>query len=282
MLVVGPVGTAAASVIVRCKNEARTLGATLDALERQTTRAEIIVIDSGSTDGSRELAAGRCDRLLDMAPESFTYGRALNLGASVASAPIHFACSAHCYPREDWVERSLAHYRREDVAGTNGIQTFADGTIVREVFYQDSAHATSNADWGFSNHASSWRGSVWERFPFDERLDYAEDREWSWRVTAAGYVIAFDPALFVGLSHSWQGARNTFERRRRAARALRAFAPMPRYTARDALAEWWRDIPADGHSPAFHRLNPVRMAGLAGKWSGYRAALEGAWRDPAS
>ena len=272
-------GAAAASVIVRCKNEARTLGATLDALERQTVRPEIVFIDSGSTDGSRELARGRADRMLDIAPGSFTYGSALNLGAGTASAPIHFACSAHCVPRDDWVERSLAHYERDDVAGTNGIQTFADGSPVNEVFYQDAAHARSNPDWGFSNHASSWRASVWERFPFDERLDYAEDREWSWRVTGAGYVIAFDPALWVGLSHSWQGIRNVYQRRRRAARAVRAFAPVPAYTARDALAEWWRNTPADGHSRAFHRLNPGRMAGLAGKWSGHRGAVEGAWID---
>jgi rhamnosyltransferase len=265
-------------VIVRCKNEARTLGATLDALERQTVRPEIIVIDSGSTDGSRELAAGRCDLLLDIEPESFTYGRALNLGARTAAAQVHFACSAHCVPHEDWVERSLAHYGREDVAATNGIQTFADGRLVREVFYQDAMHARQNAYWGFSNHASSWRASVWADFPFDERLDYAEDREWSWRVTAAGFVIAFDPALWVDMSHSWTGARNVFQRRRRAARALRAFASMPSYTAGDALAEWWRDIPEDGHSRAFHRLNPHRMAGLAGKWAGHRASVSGARR----
>ena len=272
-------GTARASVIVRCKNEARTLAATLDALERQTVRPEVVFVDSGSTDGSRELGSERCDVLLDLPPVSFTYGRALNLGAAAATAPIHFACSAHCVPREDWVERSLAHYEREDVAATNGIQTFADGSAVREVFYQDAAHAREDVYWGFSNHASSWRASVWSEFPFEERLDYGEDREWAWRVTAAGFVIAFDPALWVDLSHSWTGVRNVFQRQRRAARGLRAFAQMPGYTARDVLAEWWREIPEDGHSRAFHRLNPGRMAGLAGKWSGHRADVEGAWRQ---
>lgn len=271
-------GTRRASVIVRCKNEARTLEAMLDALERQTVRPEIIFIDSGSTDGSRELGRDRCDVLIDIPPAAFSYGRALNLGAEAAAAPIHFACSAHCIPREDWVERSLGHYERKDVAATNGIQTFADGTLVREVFHQDAAHARLNAYWGFSNHASSWRGSVWSEFPFDERFDYAEDREWSWRVTAAGYVIAFDPALWVDMSHSWKGARNVFQRRRRAARALRAFAPMPDFGVREALAEWWRDVPEDGHSHAFHRLNPHRMAGLAGKWAGHRGSAARARR----
>jgi rhamnosyltransferase len=265
-------------VIVRCKNEARTLAVTLDALDRQTVRPEIVFIDSGSTDGSRELGRSRSDVMLDMAREDFTYGRALNLGAEAASAPIHFACSAHCFPREDWVERSLAHYEREDVAATNGIQTFADGRLVREPFHQDAGHARLNADWGYSNHAASWRASVWAEFPFDERLDYAEDREWSWRVTAAGYVIVFDPALWVDLSHQWKGVRNTFERKRRATRALRSFAPMPAYTARHVLREWWRDTPDDGHGRAFHRLNPVRMAGLAGKWLGHRAPVEDARR----
>lgn len=264
---------ARASVIVRCKDEAATLGRTLDLLHGQTVRPEIVVIDSGSTDGSLEIARRRADRLVEIAPGDFSYGGALNLGSRVAAAPIHFALSAHCFPGRDWVERSLAHFDDARVAATNGIQTFSDGRAVEGVFLQDWAHASLDPDWGFSNHASAWRAAVVERFPFDETMDYAEDREWSWRVMRAGWLIAFDPMLWVDLSHSWKGAKNVFQRRRRAVRALRSFADMPDYGIGDLVVEWWADTPADGRSPAFHRLNYRRLAGLAGKWLGRRQAV---------
>lgn len=259
-----------ASVIVRCKNEVETLGSTLHLLRRQTVVPEIVVVDSGSTDGSLELARGSCDQLVEMPPERFSYGYALNLGASICQAPFHFALSAHCFPREDWIERSLERFEDPRVAATNGIQTFADGSPVESVFLQDWDHARADPDWGFSNHASGWRAAVLREHPFDESMDYAEDREWSWRVMRAGWLIAFDPGLWVGMSHSWKGVRNVFQRKRRATRALRSFASVPPYGVRELAAEWWRDTPADDHSPAFHRANYIRAAGLVGKWVGSR------------
>jgi glycosyltransferase involved in cell wall biosynthesis len=270
-----------ATVIVRAKNEARTIGATLQSLRAQTVRAEVIVIDSGSTDGTVKIARGLCDRLIEIPPERFTYGFALNLGAREASAPVHFALSAHCVARRaDWIERTLAHYEWRDIAGTNGIQTFADGTPVTSPFFQTASHARQDPYWGFSNHASSWRGSAWANHPFDEEMDYAEDREWSWRVLETGWMIAYDPALWVDMSHAWRGgAHDIFERQRRGARALRSFAILPPYGLRELTNEWWCQPPDHRHSSLFHRLNPRRMAGLAGKYVGHRQPATSTWKD---
>jgi rhamnosyltransferase len=163
-----------ASVIVRCRDEAPTIERTLLSLRRQTVRSEIVVVDSGSMDGTLEIARRLGDVTIEIPAFDFTYGYALNVGARAAKAPVHFALSAHCFAeRPDWIERSLAHYEDSRVAATNGIATFADGRPVRETFLQDAAHARGNARWGFSNHASSWRVEVWRRFPFDEALVYA-------------------------------------------------------------------------------------------------------------
>jgi rhamnosyltransferase len=263
-----------ASVIVRARDEAKTIERTLRSLHAQSVRPEIIVVDSGSRDGTLDLARRWSDRLIEIDPGEFSYGRALNIGARAAQAPIHFALSAHCWPeRDDWIARSLAHYERPEVAGTNGIETFADGRPVTAPFSQDAEHAHSDPFWGFSNHASSWRGEVWERFPFDEEIDYAEDREWSWRVLEAGWVLVFDPALWVSISHSWQGGvRDFFDRQRGARAAIASFAPVPDYGLGDLVDEWWNRPPADGRSKLFHRLNYRRMAGLLGKYAGQRQA----------
>lgn len=270
-----------ASAIVRVKDEASTIGATLESLRAQTVPVEILVIDSGSTDGTQEVARPLCDRLIQIAPTDFSYGYALNLGAREARAPFHFALSAHCVAtHREWVERALAIYERPDVAGVNGIQTFADRSRVTETFFQTAEHARRDPFWGFSNHASSWRAAAWRDHPFDETLDYAEDREWSWRVMDAGWVIAFDPDLWVELSHSWRGGtRDLFQRQRRGARGVAAFAPLPRYGVGELVSEWW-SIPDDRRSALFHRANPRRLAGLCGKWLGHREARSGRGRVP--
>lgn len=261
-----------ASVVVRAKNEARSIERTFSALREQTVPVEIVVVDSGSTDGTVEIARRRCDRLIEIPAERFTYGHALNVGAEAAAAPFHFSLSAHCFPeRRDWVERSLSHYEREDVAGTNGIQTFPDGSPVEEVFHRDARHARDHVLWGFSNHAASWRAEVWRLFPFDETLTSSEDRKWELEVTEAGWVIAYDPALWVDLSHQWDGgAFFQYRRKLLETKGLAEFAPLPPYRVRDAVREWWAP-PDRRHSALFHRLNYRRAAGILGKYRGLAA-----------
>ena len=263
-----------ASVIVRARDEAKTIRRTLDSLRAQTVRPEIIVVDSGSRDATVELSRPRCDRLIEIPPERFTYGRALNIGAAAASAPIHFALSAHCWPeRDDWIELSLAHYDRPEVAGTNGRNEGPWGQPLDGPYTPELAAARSNPYWGFSNHASSWRGSVWERFPFDEDIDYAEDREWEFRVLAAGWELVFDPRLYVDVSHRWKaGALAQFRRQHREYASIAEIQPLPRYGLRDCVREWWREHPVGDHSALFHRLNYRRIAALLGKYAGHRNA----------
>lgn len=263
-----------ASVIVRTKDKADVIERALRSLLAQTIRPEIIVVDSGSTDGTLEIARSLCDRLIEIPPESFTYGYALNAGAREATAPIGFALSAHCVARRsDWIERSLAHYVREDVAATSG-QTILPGVVpLTEPFHQDIAHARRHPLWGMSNHASSWRMSLWERFPFSETIDYAEDKHWAMRVMEEGHVIVFDPLLWVDGSHAWKsGPVDVFHRHRRATRSIRSFTDVGRFGVRELLHEWWSgDMPDPTHSKAFHRfVNHWRMAELAGRFVGHR------------
>jgi rhamnosyltransferase len=267
----------AASVIVRARDEERTIGRTLALLRKQTVRAEVVVVDSGSSDRTQEIAREWCDRLIELPTERFSYGHALNVGARAASGPVHFALSAHCFPeRADWIERSLSHYRREDVAGTYGTPELPDGRSLEHVFYQDAMHARAHPWWGFSNHASSWRAELWERFPFDEQIEAGEDREWAIRVLQAGWVIAVDPALWVQMSHVWRsGLRGFYRRRRREARAMAAVVPEHRYGLRECVREWWHGMPDHRHSALLYRLDYRRMAGLAGKYAGYREARRG-------
>jgi rhamnosyltransferase len=261
-----------ATVIVRARNAAGTIEQTLESLRGQTVRAEILVVDSGSTDGTLDIARRLATRLVQIPPAEFTFGRALNVGAREARGRIHFALSSHCRPEgDDWIERSLALFERPDVGAACGAQVLPDGSPLESTYYESLEHAQAHPQWGFSNHASSWRAEVWRRFPFNERIPAAEDREWSWRVLGADMTIAFDPAIWVDLSHRWKSAHEAYRRGRLEWPALASFARIDRYGVRELMDEWWNQMPDERHGRLFHRLNYRRWAELAGKYVGLRS-----------
>jgi rhamnosyltransferase len=260
-------------VIVRCKDEEQLIERALRSLRAQTVEPEIVVVDSGSRDRTLPIARRYADQLIEIPPERFSYGRALNLGAAAGSAPFHFALSAHCWAeRTDWVELSLAHYERPEVAATGGEQRLADGRPLLKTHLQSLEEARAHPLWGFSNHASSWRAEVWREFPFDEEFGHGEDKEWALRVLAAGYRIALDPRLWVDVSHRWRaGARVQFVRQfRETSSTWKLGATPPEYSLGDCLSEWWSGYPRDHRSAGFHRLNYRRMAALLGRYAGSR------------
>ena len=111
----------AVSVIVRARDKASTIEATLRSVRAQTVRAELLVVDSGSTDGTLAIARRYADRVLEIAPHQFSYGGALNLGARAARAPVHAALSAHCVlAHTDWLETGLRHFERPAVGAATG------------------------------------------------------------------------------------------------------------------------------------------------------------------
>jgi glycosyltransferase involved in cell wall biosynthesis len=264
----------AASVIIRAHDSRADLEVLLPAFRAQTAATELIVVDSGSADGSQAAAERLADRVLELAPGSYSPGRALNAGVEAAVAPILFAFSSHCrLPGTDWVERALRLYDDPDVGAVNGSPRGPDGERFTTTFLQDAEHARANPQWGFSNHASSWRRAAWEQHRFDEEVTTAEDRLWAIAVTAAGWRIAYDPELWVDFPHRWQyGTANYFRRQRRELIVIGSNVALPDYPVSTLLHDWWHDVPHDGRSVAFHRF--VNYRRTAGKLATYLAVRE--------
>jgi glycosyltransferase involved in cell wall biosynthesis len=263
------------SVIVRTRDSTATLGPVLDAIRAQTVHSEVIVVDSGSSDGTLQIARTRADLVIELPPAEFSYGRALNIGAAAASAPVHFALSSHSLPPDErWIERSLALYEHSAVAATNGARVPpGSNEPLRETFYQTLADAMEHPLWGFSNTGSSWRTNVWAAHPFDERLPACEDKEWGLRVLRAGWTIAFDPRLRVSAAHRTQcGARPLYERTRREFEALATFTALERATTAGFVREWLTGMPEPGgYRRLRRRLSYLRFAEVLGKHRGLAA-----------
>lgn len=263
----------AASVIVRARNAAATIERTLWSLRHQSVPVQIILVDSGSTDATLRVAGGYVDDLVELPSADFTYGRALNRGAALASCDVHVVLSAHCAPLDDrWVERSLQHYSDRRVAATNGATRSPRGELLQAPYHQRPADIRVDPSWGFSNHAGSWRAAAWQDEPFREDLDACEDKEWSWRLLSEGWSIAYDPDLVVPSDHRrLAGPRSLWRRVERECRVLADLGFLPPPTYRELARRWWQELPPDSHRPAaVQRVSPYRALELHAAFRGAR------------
>ncbi len=262
------------SAIVRCRDAAGTIEATLLSLRSQSVPLEVLVVDSGSTDATLEIAERHADQVLHM-PGPFSYGGALNLGASVARGAIHVALSAHCVlPSATWVENCLRHHERPEVAATGSSRLAPDGTPLTVPHDQRLSDARDHPRWGFSNHASTWRAAVWRELPFREDLPACEDKEWSWRVLKRGSTIVYDPSLYVSLAHRRAaGLRRLWRRVHLEQRSLAALGAVPRPARGDVVRRWWSEsTPQDRFPLRLQRLNPHRLVEIHAAVAGARSA----------
>lgn len=185
------------SVIVRCLNEAAHIGRLLDGLAEQSRPPdEIIVVDSGSTDATLDIAAQYPTKIVHIKPDEFSFGRALNVGCEAASGDIFVSVSAHVYPIYDsWLRELVGPFVSADVALTYGRQQGDDRTPYseRRIFTQwFPSESEPNQRHPFCNNANSAvRRDVWERYRWDEALTGLEDLALARRALDDGRTIAY-------------------------------------------------------------------------------------------
>jgi rhamnosyltransferase len=269
-------------VIVRAKNKADTIEDTFRALARQTVPLEIIVIDSGSTDGTVEIARRYAATVVEIPPEEFSYGGTLNLGSRLATTDIHVSLSAHGTDLDPtWVEACLRHFEDPLVAGITGYGVGPDGSPLASAYRPSLNEALRNPGWGYSNHAGSWRAAVVREHPFREDLPACEDKEWFWRVLAAGWQVVIDPDLVVPSDHRRAaGLRALWGREYREGLAFAMVGRPVTHGLRDTLTEWLTDFSDDSRWPrAMRLLSPPRAVE---SWAHYLGTRAGRRARPSS
>ena len=196
-------------VVIRTLNEAELIGTCLETLARQHGGfdLDVLVVDSGSTDATIEIAREHGARILEIESTDFDYSKALNLGIEQVAGDLVVSLSAHAVPTDDgWLERMVAPFEDERVVGVAARHVPWPGAPWQEVhrlghqFPETRAVSTvARDDIVFSNAASAIRRSVWADEPFT--LPAAEDLEWAQRVVRAGWVVVYEPAATVLHSH---------------------------------------------------------------------------------
>jgi glycosyltransferase involved in cell wall biosynthesis len=228
------------SVVIRCYNEAHHIGRLLDGIANQTVSGvDVVVVDSGSTDGTLEVASRYPVRVVQIRPEEFSFGRSLNCGCEAASGDVIVIASAHVYPIfQDWIEQMIAPFADRRVGLVYGRQSGAETSNYAECqLFRRWYPAESNLaqDHPFCNNANAAiRRALWQQVPYDEMLTGLEDLAWARRVMELGYRIAYVAGAEVIHLHS-ESWKSVYNRYRREAIALKRIFPEERFSLIDFI-----------------------------------------------
>lgn len=252
------------SIVIRAYNEERHIGRLLSGILQQTVgEVEIIVVDSGSTDGTLAAVGRYPARLVQIDPREFTFGRSLNLGIAQARAGLVVIASAHVYPvYPDWLERLLAPFSDPQVALSYGKQRgaasthFSEHQIFRQWFPEQSQPRQAHP---FCNNANAAiRRSLWEQNPYNETLPGLEDLDWARWAHEQGCGIAYvAEAEIIHIHHeTWERIYNRY---RREGMAFKQIYPQATFGLADLLRLYLAN--------AFNDLSAARRQGvLAANW----------------
>lgn len=275
------------SIILRSYNEGWALRETLPALQRQRfTRWELIVIDSGSTDGSLELLRqAKPGHLLQIRPEQYNPSRVMNHGMSLARTDYGIFLNADATPQGDhWLEPLIAPLQDPQTAAVFGRQLPRPGC--RAVYAHDYERCfgsrRESVCWQhfFSMVSSGLRKDIWARRGFLETFQYSEDDEYTRWCRAQGYRVVYCPESVVLHSHNYSPAQ-AYRRSFGEARALAGVwtgSPARFNWPKTVLLGWLRDLLRDfSYCARVHRLGEMPFAARV-RWSQRQARLAG-FRD---
>ncbi|MDP8983079.1 MAG: glycosyltransferase [Acidobacteriota bacterium] len=221
--------TATISIIIPTRNAGPEFRETLAAIRGQTRTSELVVVDSGSTDGTPDLAREFQAVTISIPPESFNHGETRNFGIRHSQGGFCIMLVQDAIPVGDtWLEELVSPFSDPRVVGVTGAQVprpdsdpvgrwqveyrnrfLGEEMRVQELENWDQFRSLSFQDRlrlvSFDNVCSALRREFWERSPF-EPLPFAEDLDWGVRAIAAGKRIVHHPATRVIHSHSRPGA----------------------------------------------------------------------------
>lgn len=233
------------SFIIRNRGESDWIGTAIQSvLDAAGAECELIIVDNGSTDGSRELVEVFRKRhtnikIIDIGTNSYTPGKSLNLGMDATLADpnrIVGILSAHCQIVDlDVVSlvdkfdvdpmmfglcgKQIPVYRGKRIDLHSVWANFG----IEHARVNPLESGSTERRYFFHNAFSFIRRSTWEQYRFDEKVTSKEDRLYALEmVDRRGMFFSLDPAFTC--HHFWTQHGATW-------RQDYALAPIPKSTA---------------------------------------------------
>ncbi len=215
------------SISILTKNEGRNIGSCLEAIfaQKGVGEFEVILVDSGSTDATLEIARGYPIRIEQIPAHEFHHARTRNWAASLGKGPIVVNLSGDAIPASDtWLHTLLDNFSDPGVGAAYGRQLPKPGSTTERYdtfdrvygeqrIVKDPGHRNGLGYrfYHFSDVNSAIRRSVWEENPYPEDLKMFEDLAIAKRILDAGWKIVYEPKAPVFHSHEYS-AKQLFKR----------------------------------------------------------------------
>lgn len=195
------------TLIVPARNEALHLGPCLRAASRIVGRSglvEIIVVDDGSSDGTRQIAGDYGVTVVHGTGKGA--GAARNLGVAHARTDWIWFVDADCVPEGDALEHLVPHLADPNVAAVGGTYgNMHPESLLPSLIQQEIAarHARMKTEVSFlaGFNVVYRRDVLREVGGFDEALKKGQDAELAYRVRQLGHLLHFEPRSIVRHHH---------------------------------------------------------------------------------
>ena len=215
------------SVLIPVKDGGSDLVRCLQAIAAQKVddQVEVVVVDSGSSDGSAKRARELGAAVHEIPASEFVHGATRNLAARLSKGDVLVFTTQDAIPATDhWLARLVAALDGDGVVGAYGRQLPHEDATPPEQFFLEFMYGASPRTQRlrgieelsfeqtlFSNVNSAIPRSVWEASPFRDDVTMSEDQEWSRRMLLAGHTIVYEPEAAVRHSHAYT-LRGAFRR----------------------------------------------------------------------
>ena len=234
------------SVVIPVKDGRRYLGEVLAAVRAQAPEAAMLVIDSGSRDGSVELARAAGAQVHAIAPQDFGHGRTRNLGFEQTSGEIVVLLTQDATPQAGWLAALLAPFAEPDVGVVFGPQRPRPGASPMAARQVDRFFAELGPDDPYlSNVNAAYRRACWDAIRFRD-VPYAEDQTFAADMAGTQWRKVYAPGAAVLHSHDY-GALAATRRAFDEARGLRdAHGWVEPFSPKATLGGIRRQVQRDG------------------------------------
>lgn len=201
------------SVVIPVKNGEERLEEVLAGLVSQGD-LELIVVDSGSRDRSRDISRAVGAQLLEIPPEEFGHGRTRNLAAERSSGDLICFLTQDAVPLEGWLDAYREAFGLDErvgaVYGPHLPHPDTSPMIARELteffhgFAPDGRPALQCAgDPTFlSNVNACYARACWAELRFPD-VGYSEDQAFGRAMLDAGWTKVFHPGAAVRHAHDY-------------------------------------------------------------------------------
>ena len=206
------------SVIIPTYNAQSLLPDLLERLASQTVSHELIIIDSSSSDTTRDIAKRYTDRILTIPKEEFDHGGTRTKAAKMAYGEIIVFLTQDALPTENTtLEKLIGTFKNLDISASFGRQlpyenTSLFGKHLRYFNYPETSYVRTFADaqtFGiktafFSDSFSAYRKEVLQNVGwFKNGLIVGEDMHIAARILQSGGKLAYCAEATVYHSHSY-------------------------------------------------------------------------------